>query len=175
MNQHQADAYDASAGAVTQADYDRKPRFLKISATGEAMAADATGHAAVLDRSTGLMWAAIEMPRRGNHAKCLKFCENLELAGFKDWRMPTRAELLSLVDDTRHSPAIDTGLFPGCKSDWYWTSTPWAQSPSGNAWYVFFSDGDAGYGNHGYYGFVRAVRPGQSLVIGSAKDAQVRS
>jgi hypothetical protein len=85
--------------------------------------------------------------------------------------MPTRAELLSLVDDTKHSPAIDSEFFPACKSDWYWTSTPWAASPVDCAWYVYFNDGGAGCDSHDFSGFVRAVRVGQSLVIGSSNEA----
>ena len=57
------------------------------------------------------------------------------------WRLPTRQELESILDLTRHKPAIDTARFPDTKSDWYWTSTPYAWSPD-FAWFVCF-----GYGN----------------------------
>jgi hypothetical protein len=53
------------------------------------------------------------------------------------WRLPTRAELLSLVDDTRSDPAIDTERFPDTKSAAYWTGTPFA-SDSSYAWIVQF-------------------------------------
>jgi hypothetical protein len=35
--------------------------------------------------------------------------------GFTDWRLPTRVELLTLVDDTKWNPAIDTEKFPDCR------------------------------------------------------------
>lgn len=81
------------------------------------------------------------------------------------WRLPTRAELVSLVDDTRLGPAINTDLFPDTKSTWYWTGTPckWDEDSGENAarWVVSFS-----YGIVNDYGIfndacVRAVRGGQ--------------
>jgi hypothetical protein len=57
------------------------------------------------------------------------------------WRLPTKAELLTLVDDTRCNPACS--VFPDCSADWFWTSTPRAGSSSG-AWYVHFGYGYAG-------------------------------
>lgn len=71
------------------------------------------------------------------------------------WRLPTRAELLTLVDDTRHDPAC--AVFPDCPSDWFWTSTPWAGSSSG-AWVVNFSNGVAVNGGVGDGYRVRCVR-----------------
>jgi hypothetical protein len=67
-----------------------------------------------------------------------------------------RAELASLVDDTRSSPAIDP-IFD-CNSNFYWSSTPLASSPSGCAWGVYFSGGSVGWFNQSYECFVRAVR-----------------
>jgi hypothetical protein len=82
-------------------------------------------------------------------------------AGFADWRLPTRVELLTLVDDTKWNPAIDTEKFADCKSDWYWTSTPAANSPTDYAWFVYFYYGNANWNHHDNHAFVRAVRPSQ--------------
>ncbi len=73
------------------------------------------------------------------------------------WRLPTRTELLTLVDDTKHSPSCS--VFPDCPSEYFWTSTPWAGSSSG-AWRVHFSSGSATtYGDVVSYGYrVRCVR-----------------
>lgn len=54
------------------------------------------------------------------------------------WRLPTRTELLTLVDDTKHNPACSA--FPDCPSECFWTSTPWAGSSS-YAWSVLFDFG----------------------------------
>ena len=85
-------------------------------------------------------------------------CRELRLAGHADWRLPTRAELLTLVDRSRYNPAIDTTFFPDTHNDWYWTSTACAWSSS-LAWCVDFSDGQCGGGSRGNgYSLVRAVR-----------------
>jgi hypothetical protein len=74
------------------------------------------------------------------------------------WRLPTAEELLSLVDRSRHSPAIDTDVFPDTQSDWYWTSTITAWSP-GCAWIVSFGLGLAyDYHRDDSYACARAVR-----------------
>ena len=74
------------------------------------------------------------------------------------WRLPTRMELESILDLTRHDPAIDTARFPYTKSVWYWTSTPCAWDAS-CAWIVSFSDGCAGsYSHRDLSACVRAVR-----------------
>jgi len=82
------------------------------------------------------------------------------LCGTTGWRLPTRNELLSIVDNSQVNPAIDTSYFPNTMSSHFWSSSPGADY-SGSAWYVYFS-----YGNVGnYYKYstfdVRLVRGGQ--------------
>ncbi|MDX8390812.1 MAG: DUF1566 domain-containing protein [Mariprofundaceae bacterium] len=61
------------------------------------------------------------------------------LCGFSDWRMPSRTELLSLVD-TNFSPTIDTGYFPNANS-WYWSSSSYSADAL-LAWNVYFYSGN---------------------------------
>ncbi len=134
------------------------PRFVKIGEDGALLPADATEWVAVLDTKQNLMWDVKPRPV-DDYAAALKVPETLVVAGFKDWRLPTVEELFLLADRTRVSPAIDTDFFPETPSDWFWTSTLWASSPSGCAWVVSFLSGGSGwYGQYGE-GFVRAVRP----------------
>ncbi|WP_432593467.1 DUF1566 domain-containing protein [Stenotrophomonas maltophilia] len=120
-----------------------------------------TDHVAIIDHATGLMWAVKSIGDSDgdpmNQADCEKACSELRLLGHDDWRLPTRAELSALVDDTRHEPAIDTALFPGVLPRWHWTSTAAAWS-SASAWYVDFSYGGV-YDYHRHDdGFALAVR-----------------
>lgn len=137
----------------------------KVFADGsEAAATDPrTDHVAVIDHSTGLMWAVESLGNSDDNddsitqEQCIERCSSLRLLGFDDWRLPTRNELAALVDDTRHEPAIDTGLFPRVKPNWHWTSTPAAWS-SASAWLVSFYDGGVDGIRRDLDGFALAVR-----------------
>jgi hypothetical protein len=75
-------------------------------------------------------------------ANALNYCKNLFLAG-KAWRLPSANELNSIVDIGKTAaPFIDTTLFPGTITSFYWSAStdtdamfPWA------ALSVNFSDG----------------------------------
>jgi hypothetical protein len=137
----------------------------KILADGTALpdGSDRTDHVAIIDHATGLMWAVESLgstgdPNEGmNQEACTQRCRELDLLGHTDWRLPTRAELAALVDDNRHEPAIDTGLFPRVKPRWHWTSTEAAWS-SASAWVVGFNGGLVGNGRRYGGGFALAVR-----------------
>ena len=134
--------------------------FQKITTTGKPAKATAKTHAAVIDPHHNLMWTAKDIGT-ATFAGAPALIDDLNhqaLAGFADWRLPTVDELLTLVDRTRHHPAIDTGAFPSCKGGCYWSSTPDAESPSGCAWRVSFSGGHCGLNFQGTQGRVRAVR-----------------
>jgi hypothetical protein len=69
------------------------------------------------------------------------YCTALSLPGFPSgWRLPTRIELISIVDYTRSNPAIDTEVFPGTRTGIYWTSST-AADGSGGYWWVDFNTG----------------------------------
>ncbi len=134
-------------------------RFAKVDAQGRTLPADASDWAAVYDAVTGLMWSRDNVTKKSvEHAKAEKACAELELAGATDWRLPTVDELFALADRSRHMPAIDVEFFPVCKSDWYWTASPAAWSPSSDAWVVGFYHGYAYSFHRDGVAFVRAVR-----------------
>ncbi|GGD45926.1 DUF1566 domain-containing protein [Pseudoxanthomonas indica] len=163
----QAVATDAVAGQVVtglrSADPALTDRFTKVLANGAHCVAGDTGtdHVAVLDNATGLMWSVESLGDADGDGieqkACIDRCAELRLLGFDDWRLPTRAELAGLVDDTRHEPAIDTNAFPRVKPNWHWTSTPCAWS-SASAWCVYFDGGSVYSGLRGGDGFALAVR-----------------
>lgn len=135
-------------------------RYSKIGADGAVLAADASEWEAVLDNKTGLMWA-VETKKAANWKTAQKVPAKIKAAGFDDWRMPTVEELFLLADRTKVDPAIDSDFFPDTPSDWFWTSTPFANSPGDCAWVVIFSLGSTYWNFHNNGGFVRAVRVGQ--------------
>lgn len=102
------------------------------------------GDGTVRDNVTGLVWQKdVASSQAYAWAAAQTYCSGLTLAGHT-WHLPTRVELLSLVDFTK-TPAID-GPFPGPPGGKYhWTSTPWVVSQIStkpqDAWMVNFSDG----------------------------------
>jgi len=134
--------------------------FSKIGADGAVLPADAPKWDAVIDCKTGLMWS-VETKEVEKWSDAGAAASSMSSAGFNDWRLPTAEELLTLVDRTRVLPAISVDFFPGTPCRWFWSSTPYAGSPSDCAWVVYFNDGSANWSYHGLSGFVRAVRVGQ--------------
>jgi hypothetical protein len=112
------------------------------------------GDSTITDIATGLMWMQNDSRLGMNWEEALSHAENLEYAGYSDWRLPDAKELQSLVDYTRSpgtttSAAIDP-LF-NCtvitneagQADFpsYWTSTThanWSAVAGGSAAYVSF-------------------------------------
>lgn len=93
-------------------------------------------------------------------------CGNLVVSGYSDWRLPTKNELISIVDYAIPflSETIKTTYFPDTKPSGYWSSTVYDNYP-GYAWAVYFNDGGV-YSNSKYYDvYVRCVRGGKSTPI----------
>ena len=61
------------------------------------------------------------------------------LCGFSDWRMPSRRELLSIIDYSASYPAIDINYFPNTQSNEHWSN---ASFSSVGAWSVGFHAGN---------------------------------
>ncbi len=83
------------------------------------------------------------------------------LCGANDWRLPTRAELVGLMNLNRASPAIDTNYFPNTRNTgYYWTSSPSAYQTD-YAWHVSISDGGSFHSFRHTPNYVRLVRDEQ--------------
>lgn len=126
------------------------------------------GNGTVIDTTTGLMWQQTTAdsnndanPDEMNWQLSLSYCENLELGGYNDWRLPDRNELQSLVDYGRYYPAINIVAFPDTMSSIYNSSTSYV-SYDGYTWLINFSYGGVSQSYKSNNHYVRCVRRGQN-------------
>jgi len=104
------------------------------------------GDGTITDRATGLMWMQEDSRDGMNWEDALAWAEDLELAGYDDWRLPNAKELQSIVDYTRApdatesaavGPAIDDvfsisniGTEEEPEYPFYWTGTTHLDGPA---------------------------------------------
>jgi len=80
------------------------------------------------------------------------------LCGRTDWRVPNRAELLSLVDyGAAAPPLIDGGFFPNSDAEPFWSTLP---AGIDGSWSVDFASGDARSDHQSANHSLRLVRGG---------------
>jgi hypothetical protein len=111
----------------------------------------------VVDRVTGLTWQRRVDAVSRSWVDATGYCACLALGGHEDWRLPTRMELVSIVDFSRHSPAVDVEAFPDTPGAWFWTSSRWADDPT-FAWYLYFENGFSNFNDQEATYRVRCVR-----------------
>jgi hypothetical protein len=118
----------------------------------------------VIDTVTGLMWQEPAPRDLYSWAEAMCYCASLGsstgagsgsvgYAGYADWRLPTRIELVSLVDYTVTSGGamVNAAAFPSTASapgGTYWTSS--LRAGGGFAWWVDFSEGLSQYSSTFY-------------------------
>jgi chitinase len=93
------------------------------------------------------------------------------LCNFRDWRLPTHNELLSLLHlGQTTAPMIDTDYFPSTTDSltvpvWYWTQDSsadgFANEQAQNAWAIDFASGNDNFLNKSTASKVRLVRAGR--------------
>lgn len=84
-------------------------------------------------------------------------------ANSNDWRLPSRTELLSIVETGCTSPAINTTLFPNvAASAAYWTSTHAGDAAPDSAFAVRFNHGISFIATKDFAASARLVRSGNT-------------
>ena len=108
------------------------------------------GGEAVLDNQTGLVWVrdAQFVGKKVSWEDAVKIVESTNLGGKKGWRLPTRDELITLLDTSQSEPALpkghpflnikDLATASGMSGGYnYWSSTDF-EDGSKSAWVVSF-------------------------------------
>ncbi len=81
-----------------------------------------SGGTVVTDSTTDLMWkAATELDM--NWSQALAYCEDLNYAGYSDWRLPNRNEFATILNYTGKEYGDSKSDFPDIIGGNYWTST----------------------------------------------------
>lgn len=91
----------------------------------------------VTDTKTGFVWQGTYVSGK-TWQQALDYCENLTYAGFTDWRLPNKNELVSLLNDLRYRPVSS---FPDMPSQYFWSSSS-SKNTTSSAWYVDFDLGN---------------------------------
>jgi hypothetical protein len=152
---------DGTAGATAPCTDGRQSGFVmpNPASTGLPNPASYTtnGDGTVTDNVTGLVWQGTVDPGSYTQAQAATYCASLGGA----WRLPTRVELVSLVDFTIASPGvtINQTYFPSTPAAEFWTSSP-AAGDSSYAWLVAFDGGIASIGVVQSANRVRCVEAG---------------
>jgi len=107
-----------------------------------------------IDPSTGLRWAGKDNGRDVSWKGAVKYCRNLRLAGYSDWRLATIDELRGIYEKTANAPGLagmhdDDPTIWHVKGNLFLTGDQWSSDqrmddrghPSGYVWYYDFNEG----------------------------------
>jgi len=99
----------------------------------------------VSDKQHAIYWQDTPAPQKSTKDwdDAVTYCHTLELKDRHNWRLPTFNELLSIVDFTRHDPAINP-VFTHTSEGTYWTATNFSATKS-RAWTIDFRSGKTYY------------------------------
>lgn len=124
--------YDKDGNVVASLDagdscYGQDATYLK----GATMSFTNNGDGTISDNNTGLMWEEIPTSDEFTWQEAIDYCNELELGGHSDWRMPSLKELFSISDFSSGWPYIDTDYFALAsgeitKDEQYWSTNFYA-------------------------------------------------
>jgi hypothetical protein len=122
------------------------------------------------DPSTGLMWTARDNGKDVNWKGAMKYCRDLRLSGYSDWRLPNMAELQNIYAPDAEAPGLsgehnDVQTIWHVKGNLFLTGYQWSSGqslddrghPSGYAWRFDFNEGKDFKDEISFHTFKRAL------------------
>ncbi len=121
-------AYDSDGEVISgltagDALFGQDAHYLK----GETMAYQDNGDGTITDKNTGLMWQQVPSSSDYTWQEAVDYCDELEFAGYDDWRMPSAKELYSISNFSSGWPYLNTTYFSltsgqVTKDEQFWSS-----------------------------------------------------
>lgn len=151
---------DGAAGSDAEAAAERDPEWAmwKLPASAPPAGNYAVANGVARDETTQLEWLQAALPDLLTHTAAATACKATTQDG-GGFRLPTRIELLSLVDYSRNGKGVNASVF-GASSFGveFWSSTPDALAPAARAWFVRFTNGESSTDLQSTMKAVRCVR-----------------
>ena len=96
----------------------------------------------VWDKEHELVWDDREISEAATWVGAIKFCEQLNIYGRSNWRLPNFNELYTLTDYSENNRTIPhiNSIFKHVKPEPYWTSTT-GDNDHDRAWGISFKNG----------------------------------
>jgi hypothetical protein len=91
------------------------------------------------DSSTGLMWAGKDNGKDVTWKNAVKYCRDVRLAGYADWRLASLGELEGIYDKNANAPGLMGPSGKGTASTWhvkgnlFLTGNQWSSTQLGDA------------------------------------------
>jgi hypothetical protein len=117
----------------------------------------------VTDQVTQLQWQGSIDSRMFALDEAVKYCQSVTIPGGA-FRLPTRIELLTLVDYTVPTPSIDSEAFPETPATYFWSGSTFAGDDK-SVWIVNFGPG---------LGYVSASEPTSHYRVRCVRQIQVQ-
>jgi len=117
------------------------------------------GREVVIDSEQKLMWSdtADNVKLELSHKEAVPYCENMEYAGYTNWRIPTADEFATIVDKKNEKTYIDKTFRYNVPTG-YWALKAHVRTFWFYADYMNFVSGTLYYDNRNKNKFIRCVR-----------------
>lgn len=110
----------------------------------------------VKDNISGLIWQKKDDGKQRTWKNAKRYCNNLSLDGYNDFRLPSFKELYYLADRKKPLPPFNNKYFT-IRSSYYWTNSSFVFD-SEYAWIVYFKYGDDHWYDKGNKYYALCVR-----------------
>jgi hypothetical protein len=119
--------HEAGTGCGTSPNADRRFPQWPLPAVSPPTSEYAIAKDTVLDNTTGLMWERVPPVTNTTLADATTRCASLAAGGYGDWRVPTRIELLSILDYGQKGTLLNPNVFGSIEDPGY-TTQLWSSS-----------------------------------------------